>query len=245
MKEAAGSDAEDDADEEEDDWAAWEVDSDSDSDSSDAADGWVDVSSDEEHALEISDSEDEKEVKKKGKTDEEIENEDDGEESEDDADGKKDTEGMEVDTPEVPADLLQSLAATKVCYLLCHLLVSSHNGLHSFTDPYARRLRTPQRLALQSRSRQLLKAQASRTTYHEVFRAHTRGRGRPTRRSRHPRTAQEGESHIRGAHGVHQRGARGAREVWVAQGEEEQGGAEQLDESREEAQQAVDDGYGK
>lgn len=132
MKETAGSDAEDEDNvDDENDWAAWEVDSNSDSDSSDAADGWVDVSSDEEHALEISDSEDEKNAKKKGKKDEESEDEDEDEESKDDGNGKKDAEGMEVDTPEVPADLLQSLAATKVYCLLCRLLMPSHNDSYS------------------------------------------------------------------------------------------------------------------
>ena len=43
------------------DWKAWEVDSEE--DDSDGSGGWIDVSSDEEHGIEISDSEDEDQSK--------------------------------------------------------------------------------------------------------------------------------------------------------------------------------------
>ncbi|PAV19968.1 required for actin cytoskeleton organization and cell cycle progression [Pyrrhoderma noxium] len=109
-------DAEGEDEDNEDDWAGWEVASDS--DSSSESDGWIDVSSDSEHELEISDSEDEKDEKKKEEKKEEEDKDDEdsnGDEDEDKSDGEKEQDSMQVDEEEkAPTDLLQSIATTKI-----------------------------------------------------------------------------------------------------------------------------------
>lgn len=116
--EESGTDGEESDDE--DAWVGWEVASDSDSSSS--SDGWIDVSSDSENVLEISDSEDEKGSQKKNARameEEEEKDEDDSESNESDSEvedgGDTDEETEETEKPaDDPVDLSQSIAATKV-----------------------------------------------------------------------------------------------------------------------------------
>ncbi|KAL5531528.1 hypothetical protein ACEPAG_4405 [Sanghuangporus baumii] len=109
--EAERSDASDEENDDGDAWEGWEVASDSDSSSS--SDGWIDVSSDSENDLEISDSDDEKRSQKKKAKEEKSGTEESDSETEDKDDAEKET-GTNEKASNAPADPSQSIAATKI-----------------------------------------------------------------------------------------------------------------------------------